>query len=93
MDIGPNLWKDELRSTMASIPDVVGNSLTRARERMTRAGISISCVDTLDVPTDWKPRAHNASFKIEPYVVVQSPADDGLSVDLTVVNAWLPPEA
>jgi hypothetical protein len=74
-----------------SIPDVVGTPLARARELMGKAGIDIVSVDYLDTPDEWKPRRQSAPMKTEPYVVIQRPEDGG--VELTVVNAWAPPEA
>jgi len=59
---------------------------------MGAAGVTIAGVQTLDIPADWAPRGSAAALKTQPYVIIQHPADDGRAVDLTVVNAWLPPE-
>jgi hypothetical protein len=77
---------------MASIPDVVGAPLSRAQELMGAAGVNITDVATLDTPDEWKPRNQAADIKTEPYVIIQHPSGDGDSVELTVVNAWAPPE-
>lgn len=73
------------------IPDVVGTPLARAQELMGRAGVSIISVDYLDTPAEWKPRRQAAPMNTEPYVVIQRHEGDG--VELTVVNAWAPPES
>ena len=77
---------------MTSIPDVVGTPLARARQLMGDAGVAITGVQTLDTPNDWNPRGPASALQSEPYVIIQHPADDGRAVDLTVVNAWLPPD-
>lgn len=81
-----------LFTIMASIPDVVGTPLSRAQELMGAAGVNITDVAVLDTPDEWKPRKHTADMKTEPYVIIQHSSGDGGSVELTVVNAWAPPE-
>lgn len=59
---------------------------------MGAAGVTIADVQTLDIPGDWTPRGSATALKTQPYVIIQHPTEDGSAVDLTVVNAWLPPE-
>lgn len=73
------------------VPDVVGNPLERARERMAKAGLRIATVSAITPPDDWKPRGAN-NFQTCEYVVDQRLIEDGAAVELITVKAWLPQE-
>lgn len=74
---------------MIASPDVVGNSLSRARQRLEEAGIALAALHPVTPPADWKPPAsHN--FEAEPYVVGMHADKKGKSVVLDVVVAWKP---
>lgn len=73
------------------VPDVVGNPLERARERMAEAGLRVAAVSAITPPDDWKPRGPQKYETCE-YVVDQRIIEDGTAVELITVQAWLPQE-
>lgn len=76
---------------MISAPDVVGNSVSRARQRLEEAGIAVAALRPVKPPPEWRPAvAHN--FDVEPYVVCVHPDQEGRNVVLDVVVAWKPRE-
>ena len=74
---------------MTPVPDVTGNSLSRARQRLDEAGVSVAALHPVKPPADWKPaKPHN--FDVEPYVVGLHSDGEGKNVVLDVVVAWKP---
>ena len=71
------------------LPDVVGNSLSRARQRLEEAGIEIAALHPVRPPQGWKPPApHN--FETEPYVVGMHTDATGSRAVIDIVVAWKP---